>query len=96
MIGTQRLTASTPRDSERYSGGADGFPEFKLKFNTEVMTIPSITAEEQFLALQDRVSGNAKKLVKHHLYTVDKKVALKNALDELRVQLGCQVGHRQR
>jgi len=83
LIGNQRLFTSAPRDADRYTGGYADYPKFILKLKTEVLDVPGITAAEKFLALQQRVSGDALEVVGHHIYEADRGVALTAALKAL-------------
>ena len=66
-----------------------------MKFKTEVLDVTGITDEERFLALQERVKGEALSIVENHLYLVDRSVALKKSLASLKFYYGKKTGSAQ-
>ena len=79
---------SAPSEDNKFAGGAEGYPRFLTKFKGEVLDLVGISDEEQFLALQERVKGEALTIVENHLYLLDKSVALKKALAALKFYYG--------
>ena len=92
LLGSQRLKYSTPKEADRFSGGEVQYSRFIEKFKSEVMDVPGVTDAERFVALQDRTSGEAYKMVSNYIYLTDKSAALKDALEELKFFYGKRQG----
>ena len=56
------------------------------------MDVPGVTDAERFVALQDRTTGEAYKMVSNYIYLTDKSQALKDALEELKFFYGKRQG----
>ena len=68
------------------------YSRFIEKFRSEVMDVPGVTDAERFVALQDRTTGEAYKMVSNYIYLTDKSQALKEALEELKFFYGKRQG----
>ena len=95
LIGSQRIRATAIKDEDKFAGDEETYPQFKARFQVDVMDVAGATPEEKFNGLLDRVKGEAKGVVDNFIYVVDKKEALEEALKELHFFYGRRTGSAQ-
>ena len=95
LLGSQKLRNSAPSEENKFAGNAEDYAKFEVKYRSEVSSIVGISDEERFLALQERVKGEALEIVEDHVYLPDKSLALEKALAALKFYYGKKSGSAQ-
>ena len=95
ILGGQKIKNSTPKAEDRYAGGHRDYAKFSVKFKAEVLDIVGVTDEEKYTQLQERTKDEARSIVDDFVYTLDRSVALKEALAALKFFYGKKTGSAQ-